>query len=77
LLREFENGQSVHVVRIVERYCFKKCQTAFVLVQSLWWSNQKLFAPPMDEGLLNRIIQLTESDQNFPPILNRDLGPVL
>jgi hypothetical protein len=31
----------------------------------------------MDEGLLNRIIELTESNQNLWRILNRDLRPVL
>jgi hypothetical protein len=33
--------------------------------------------PPMDERLLNRIIQLTESRPNFTRILNHDLQPVL
>jgi hypothetical protein len=31
----------------------------------------------MDEGLLNCIIELAESNQNCPRILNRDLRPVL
>jgi hypothetical protein len=31
----------------------------------------------MDQGLLNHIIELTESNQKFPRILNRDLRPVL
>jgi hypothetical protein len=31
----------------------------------------------MDEGLLNHIIELTESNQNCPRLLNRDLRPVL
>jgi hypothetical protein len=31
----------------------------------------------MDEDLLNHIIELTESNQKFPRILNRDLRPAL
>jgi hypothetical protein len=31
----------------------------------------------MDERLLNRIVQLSESRPNFPRILNHDLRPVL
>jgi hypothetical protein len=33
--------------------------------------------PPMDEQLLNRIVQLSESRPNFPRILNHDLQPIL
>jgi hypothetical protein len=33
--------------------------------------------PPMDEDLLQRIVELTRTKANFPRILNRDLRPVL
>jgi hypothetical protein len=33
--------------------------------------------PSMDEGLPNHTIELIESNQNFPRILNRDLRPAL
>jgi hypothetical protein len=32
--------------------------------------------PPMDEGLLSRILELTKSNQKFPRLLNRDLRPI-
>jgi hypothetical protein len=31
----------------------------------------------MDKGLLNRILELTESNRKFPRVLNHDLRPVL
>jgi hypothetical protein len=47
-----------------------------ILFPAIWRPNPQPFAPPIEEQLLNRVVQLTESDPNCRGIWNRDLRPV-